>query len=99
MKRFPAATFLILFAALVFTLNLFAQQGQTETIRKVVNRVTPRYPAMARTMNLKGSVRAEAVVLPNGTVKSVEVKGGHPVLVDAVQQSGARQDWARAAYG
>jgi hypothetical protein len=52
MKRFLAATFLVLFSALVFTPALSAQQDQTETTRKIVNRVTPRYPEMARTMNL-----------------------------------------------
>lgn len=63
------------------------QSEQTESSRKVVNRVTPQYPSLARTMNLKGIVRAEAVVAPNGTVKSVEGKGGHPVLVQAAQNA------------
>ena len=53
----------------------------------MVNRVTPQYPALARTMNLKGVVRAEAVVAANGTVKAVESKGGHPVLVQAAQNA------------
>jgi|ERR1043166_3757774 TonB family protein len=63
------------------------QSEQSEGTRKVMNRVTPQYPALARTMNLKGLVRAEAVVAPNGTVKSVEGKGGHPVLVQAAQNA------------
>ena len=97
MKSFLAATFLVLVSARVFTLDLFAQQDQTETTRKVVNRVTPQCPAMARTMNLRGSVKAEAVVQPNGAVKSVEVKGGHPVLVDAVQHAIYKWKWAPAS--
>jgi hypothetical protein len=80
MKRFPTATLLALFSALLFTSALFAQQDQTESSRKIVNRLMPRYPEMARTMNLRGVVKAEALVAPNGTVKSVAVKGGHPVL-------------------
>ena len=28
----------------------------------------PRYPEMARTMNIRGSVKAEALVKPNGVV-------------------------------
>ena len=63
------------------------QSEQSENTRKVVNRVVPQYPALARTMNLKGQVRAEAIVAPNGTVKSVEGKGGHPVLVQAAQNA------------
>jgi hypothetical protein len=32
-------------------------------------------------------VKAEAVVKPNGVVKAVDVKGGHPVLVRAAQEA------------
>jgi TonB family protein len=98
MKRFLAATFLVLFLALVFTPALFAQQDQTETTRKIVNRVTPQYPEIARTMNLRGNVKAEAVVQPNGVVKSVEVKGGHPVLVQAAEHAIYKWKWAPASH-
>jgi outer membrane biosynthesis protein TonB len=89
MKRILAAS-----SILVLTVALLAQQDQTDTTRKIVNRVTPRYPAMARTMNLRGSVKAEAVVQPNGMVKSIAVIGGHPVLVDAVQHAIYKWRWA-----
>jgi TonB family protein len=85
-------------SVLMFTLALLAQQNQTDITRKIVNRVTPRYPAMARVMNLRGSVRAEAVVQPNGVVKSVEIRGGHPVLVEAVQHAIYKWRWAPAAH-
>jgi TonB family protein len=93
MKRFLAAS-----SVLVLTVALLAQQDQSDITRKIVNRVTPRYPAMARAMNLKGSVKAEAVVQPNGMVKSIEVKGGHPVLVEAVQHAIYKWRWAPAAH-
>jgi TonB family protein len=83
---------------LMFTLALLAQQDQTEITRKIVNRVTPRYPAMARVMNSRGSVKAEAVVQPNGMVKSIEIRGGHPVLVEAVQHAIYKWRWAPAAH-
>lgn len=44
----------------------------------------PEYPEIAQRMNLKGTVRAEAVVRPDGTVREVRVTGGHPVLADAL---------------
>ncbi len=47
-------------------------------------------------MNLRGNVKAEAVVEPNGVVKSVEVKGGHPVLVRAAQDAIYKWKWAPA---
>ncbi|HEV3207007.1 MAG TPA: energy transducer TonB [Terriglobales bacterium] len=63
-----------------------------------MNQVTPQYPQIARNMNLKGSVRAEAVVEPNGIVKTVEVKGGHPLLVRAAQSAIYKWRWAPAAH-
>ena len=93
MKRFLAAS-----SVLVLTVTLLAQQDQSDITRKIVNRVTPRYPAMARAMSLRGSVKAEAVVQPNGMVKSIEVKGGHPVLVEAVQHAIYKWRWAPAAH-
>lgn len=58
--------------------------------RKVSARVSPSYPELAKRMRLQGVVKVEAVVRPNGTVKSTRVLGGNPVLVesaiDAVNQ-------------
>ena len=34
-------------------------------------------------MHIQGTVKLEAVVRPNGTVKSTRVIGGNPVLVEA----------------
>ncbi len=66
-------------------------QESPESARKVVTRTTPQYPPLARTLHLAGSVRLEVVVSPNGSVKAVEIKGGHPVLALAAQ-AGVR-DW------
>lgn len=51
--------------------------------RKVTLRVAPDYPELARRMYIHGVVKLEAVVRPNGSVKSTRVLGGNPVLVDA----------------
>jgi TonB family protein len=48
-----------------------------------MTRVAPDYPELAKRMRLQGIVKVEAVVRPNGTVKSTRVVGGNPVLVDA----------------
>jgi TonB family protein len=96
MKRAPTALFLALLSVLVPA--AFGQQDQSEGNRKVVSRVMPQYPAMARTMNLRGSVKAEAIVQPNGLVKSVEVKGGHPLLVRAAQDAISKWKWAPASH-
>jgi len=56
-------------------------------MRKILTRVAPQYPSLARSMNIRGTVRVVALVAPNGTVKSLEVKGGHPVLAEAAQNA------------
>jgi TonB family protein len=96
MRRGPAATLLLL-STLVLPAALFEQEDVAPA-RKILNQVTPQYPQIARNMNLKGSVRAEAVVEPNGIVKTVEVKGGHPLLVRAAQSAIYKWRWAPAAH-
>lgn len=64
--------------------------GQVEINRKAKVRVEPKYPELARRMNLTGVVKVQITVAPNGTVKSATLIGGHPVLataaLDAVRQ-------------
>ena len=96
MNRFLTAVLLVLFGVLILVPVSFGQQ-QTEGTRRILNRVTPQYPDMARSMNLRGNVKAEAVVEPNGVVKSVEVRGGHPVLVRAAQDAIYKWKWAPSA--
>lgn len=98
MKRVTAALFLALLPMSILVPAAVGQQEQSESNRKIVNRVTPQYPPMARTMNLRGSVKAEALVQPNGVVKTVEVKGGHPLLVRAAQDAIYKWKWAPASH-
>jgi len=58
-------------------------QDSSDSHRKMVNRVVPAYPSLAHKMGISGSVKIEAVVGPNGTVKSTDILGGHPVLAQA----------------
>src|SRR5258708_34651798 len=51
--------------------------------RKIASQVAPVYPDLAKKMHIHGAVRVEAVVRPNGSVRSARVLGGNPVLVDA----------------
>lgn len=69
----------------------FAQQPEAAGRRKIMNRVTPIYPDLARRMHLTGTVRVQVTVAPNGTVKFTEVVGGSPLLAQAAL--GAVQKW------
>lgn len=73
-----------------------AQQEPAEAPRKVVSRSVPAYPPLARTMNITGRVRVEALVAGDGTVKSVELKGGHPVFTQAATNAVRKWKWEPA---
>jgi TonB family protein len=49
-------------------------------------------------MRLKGIVRVEAVVGNNGVVRSVGVKGGHPVLAQAAVRAVSKWKWEPASH-
>jgi TonB family protein len=82
---------LILAVALVaLTSSLASAQNSTvssNSERKISSRVAPVYPELAKKMHIHGTVRVEAIVRPNGSVKSTRVLGGNPVLVDAAQDA------------
>ena len=70
----------------------FSQTSSTdETKRKVKSKTTPAYPELARRMNVSGKVKIEAVIAPDGHVKSTRVVGGHPLLVQTCQD--ALKEW------
>lgn len=97
-RRFrSAALWFLLWVAFIAPAFSPAQQEDVPA-RKVVSRVVPTYPDMARTMNLKGSVRLDALVAPNGTVKTVQIRGGHPVLAQAAESAIRKWKWQPAAH-
>ncbi len=66
--------------------------------RHIVQHSAPAYPPLARSMALQGIVRLEAVVSPDGTVKTVAIKGGHPVLAQAAVNAVRQWKWERGAH-
>ena len=71
-------------------------QEQTETKRKVVNKVVPAYPELARKMQIHGVVRVEVVIAPSGKVKTTHVIGGNPVLAQSAVGAIEQWKWAPA---
>ena len=76
---------MVLAMCLAIAMVASAQEG-----RKAISKTMPRYPDIAKRMNLVGTVKVEAVIGPDGKVKNVNVVGGHPILVsvtvDAVKE-------------
>jgi len=78
--------FTLIAVAIVSSASLVTMQGasaQTNPERKVASRVAPVYPELAKKMHIRGVVKLEAIVRPNGTVRSTRALGGNPVLVQA----------------
>jgi TonB family protein len=67
--------------------QLICGQVSAEVKRKIKTQVTPIYPELAKRMNVHGKVRLQVTVAADGTVKSVHVLGGHPLLVGAAQEA------------
>jgi protein TonB len=59
--------------------------GQVEgrAARKAIDKVAPVYPQLAKRTHIRGMVKLEIVVRPNGSVKSAKVLGGSPVLIES----------------
>jgi TonB family protein len=96
MKNRIAVALFVLVPVLMFAPSQAPAQESSEGIRKVVSKVLPQYPSIARSMRLQGVVRADVLVAPNGTVKSVEVKGGHPLLAQSAQNALREWKWEPA---
>lgn len=66
------------------------RQGGSVQAAKLVNRVQPQYPPLARQTRISGTVRLHAIISKDGSVQSLSVESGHPLLVqaalDAVRQ-------------
>jgi TonB family protein len=72
----------LVFGGIAMTLSVPAM-AQSELTRKVKTKVDPPYPALARKLNIRGTVKVLVVVTPSGELKETKVVGGNPILVDA----------------
>jgi TonB family protein len=85
MRRFCKVWIICLGICALGAAACLAQTDSSGSSRAILKRVVPAYPALARQVNARGNVRVEAEVAPDGSVKTVTVKGGHPILVDAAE--------------
>ena len=73
-----------------------AQDSTPQQARKVLLRVNPLYPDLAKRLHLSGVVKVRATIAPNGSVKLVEPVGGNPVLLKAAQDAVSNWKFAPA---
>ncbi|HEX4488900.1 MAG TPA: energy transducer TonB [Terriglobales bacterium] len=97
MIRWTAISLLAL-AAMSAPICVHAADHPVDGKRKIVNQGPPLYPQIARTMSIAGVVKIEATVGNDGRPKLVEVKGGHPVLVQAAVNAVRNWRWEPSAH-
>jgi TonB family protein len=73
-------------------------QESSDGARKVLVKTAAIYPTLAQSMNIRGVVKLEAHVAPNGTVKSIDVKGGHPILTQSAVTAVGHWKFEAAAH-
>jgi TonB family protein len=98
MKNRIAVALFVLLSILMFASNHGLTQESAEGVRKIATKITPSYPVVAHRMGLQGSVRMDVLVAPNGSVKSIELKGGHPMLAEAAQSAVRQWKWEPASH-
>ncbi len=59
--------------------------------KKLVHQVHPVYPPLAKQARIQGTVRFTAIIGTDGTIRNLQLIGGHPLLVQAAQE--AVQQW------
>jgi len=89
-------TIIFLAFSLLLVLQHRSLSQQSAPARKLILRTAAEYPPLARSMALQGVVKVDALVAPDGTVKSIEVKGGHPVLAQAAANTVRHWKWEQA---
>jgi len=99
MKAFSlAALVLVIPCSLALATAVNAQTADNSGHRKVVSRVSPSYPTIARNLNLSGMVKFEVTVATSGTVKSVQLLGGNPVLGQSAESAVREWKWEKSDH-
>jgi TonB family protein len=88
---FYAAFLVLLLCGLLVGLGSTGARGQVvekgSASRKLVTEVKPEYPPDVRRARIGGLVRLNVVVSPRGTVDTVEVAGGNPILAESASKA------------
>jgi TonB family protein len=79
--KIAARTFLA--TTLIFT----AASLPAQETRKAISHPAPPYPETARRFNVTGVVKVQVVIAPDGQIKTTKIIGGHPLLVNAVEET------------
>jgi protein TonB len=79
MRQLLRQLLLVLYAFLVLSCVVLAEDGG----RRIIKKVAPVYPQMAKQYQVSGAVKLEVTVAADGSVRSAKVIAGHPMLTSA----------------
>ena len=65
---------------------------------KIVERVEPVYPTLARQTRIQGTVRLHAIIGTDGHVEELEVISGHPLLIQAAMDAARKWRYAPTTW-
>jgi protein TonB len=64
--------------------------GGTVQMAKLIHKVIPEYPPLAKSARISGVVHLLGIIAKDGTIRNLQLIGGHPMLsraaIDAVEQ-------------
>lgn len=83
-------------ASLVIILFLTAVNLPAQETRKLISHPAPAYPETARRFNVTGVVKVQVVIAPDGQIKATKIIGGHPLLVNVVEETLKKWKYAPA---
>lgn len=63
------------------------RMGGAVAAANIIHQVQPVYPAMARSARVEGTVEYTAVIDKSGRVVNLQLRHGHPLLVNAAQEA------------
>jgi len=95
-EKLMGRRFILILLLLQTVAATHAQDATPQPARKIVLRVNPAYPDLAKRMHLSGIVKLRVTIAANGSVKSVEPVGGNPVLLKAAQDAVTNWKFATA---
>ncbi len=78
---------MVLTCLLSYAVVVCALAGPVPAGRHLKVGARPEYPELARKLNIKGTVRVQLLIAPDGHVKNTKVLGGSPLLVQAVVEA------------
>ena len=74
-------------ALLAMAMSLGVANLQAQDSRKALSNPVPTYPEVAKRLRLTGVVKVQVVIGADGRIKETNIIGGHPILVNAVEET------------